>query len=159
MAIPLVGAVPPVLSRYVIHSQEQPWTIQTVTEKARQKFKDRGSVAVIDRNVKGCWNLGSCGMGCPTNAKIAIQKFCAIELVKNVGGRTCGPGLLCQAMRIDRHLNAHDLVSDTFYIAAPPGVGPLRIVKRPRIGVDYARQWAKKPLRFYIKGNPFVSRP
>jgi choline dehydrogenase-like flavoprotein len=23
----------------------------------------------IRRNVKGCWNLGSCGMGCPTNAK------------------------------------------------------------------------------------------
>lgn len=23
----------------------------------------------ILRNVKGCWNLGSCGMGCPTNAK------------------------------------------------------------------------------------------
>lgn len=25
--------------------------------------------AVIPRNVKGCWNLGSCGLGCPTNAK------------------------------------------------------------------------------------------
>ena len=25
--------------------------------------------ASIPRNVKGCWNLGSCGMGCPTNAK------------------------------------------------------------------------------------------
>ncbi|HWJ95411.1 MAG TPA: GMC family oxidoreductase N-terminal domain-containing protein, partial [Telluria sp.] len=25
--------------------------------------------AAIPRNVKGCWNLGSCGMGCPTNAK------------------------------------------------------------------------------------------
>lgn len=25
--------------------------------------------AVISRNVKGCWNLGSCGLGCPTNAK------------------------------------------------------------------------------------------
>jgi choline dehydrogenase-like flavoprotein len=24
---------------------------------------------LIRRNVKGCWNLGSCGMGCPTNAK------------------------------------------------------------------------------------------
>jgi choline dehydrogenase-like flavoprotein len=24
---------------------------------------------VIRRNVKGCWNLGYCGMGCPTNAK------------------------------------------------------------------------------------------
>jgi choline dehydrogenase-like flavoprotein len=25
--------------------------------------------AAIKRNVKGCWNLGYCGMGCPTNAK------------------------------------------------------------------------------------------
>ncbi len=25
--------------------------------------------AAIARNVKGCWSLGSCGMGCPTNAK------------------------------------------------------------------------------------------
>ncbi len=25
--------------------------------------------AAIARNVKGCWNLGSCGLGCPTNAK------------------------------------------------------------------------------------------
>lgn len=27
------------------------------------------TAAAIQRNVKGCWNLGSCGMGCPTNAK------------------------------------------------------------------------------------------
>lgn len=27
------------------------------------------AVEGIPRNVKGCWNLGSCGMGCPTNAK------------------------------------------------------------------------------------------
>ena len=27
------------------------------------------SAAAIARNVKGCWNLGSCGLGCPTNAK------------------------------------------------------------------------------------------
>ncbi|MBE2258952.1 MAG: GMC family oxidoreductase [Rhodobacteraceae bacterium] len=26
-------------------------------------------VGAIKRNVKGCWNLGYCGMGCPTNAK------------------------------------------------------------------------------------------
>ncbi|MES2786744.1 MAG: GMC family oxidoreductase [Pseudomonadota bacterium] len=27
------------------------------------------AAASISRNVKGCWNLGSCGLGCPTNAK------------------------------------------------------------------------------------------
>ncbi|MBS0305122.1 MAG: GMC family oxidoreductase [Proteobacteria bacterium] len=26
-------------------------------------------VAAIPRNVRGCWDLGSCGLGCPTNAK------------------------------------------------------------------------------------------
>ncbi|MFC5521702.1 GMC family oxidoreductase [Polaromonas jejuensis] len=27
------------------------------------------ATAAISRNVKGCWSLGSCGLGCPTNAK------------------------------------------------------------------------------------------
>jgi len=82
----------------------------------------------------------------------------AIEPVKNVAGRTQGPGLLCQAMHIDQRLNAHDLLSDDFYIAAPPRSEPLVIVKRPRVGVDYAKHWARRHLRFYINGNPFVSR-
>jgi DNA-3-methyladenine glycosylase len=82
----------------------------------------------------------------------------AIEPVKNVDGRTQGPGLLCQAMRIDKRLNAHDLLSDDFYIAAPRRSEPLGIVKRPRVGVGYAKHWARRHLRFYIKGNPFVSR-
>jgi DNA-3-methyladenine glycosylase len=36
--------------------------------------------------------------------------------------------------------------------------GKISIVKRPRIGVDYAKHWARRHLRFYIKRNPFVSR-
>jgi DNA-3-methyladenine glycosylase len=49
-------------------------------------------------------------------------------------------------------------LSDNFFIAAPEKSEPFAIVKRPRIGVDYAKHWAKRHLRFYIKGNPFVSR-
>lgn len=82
----------------------------------------------------------------------------AIEPVKNLEGRTQGPGLLCRAMHIDRRLNGHDLLSDNFFIAEPEAVGKISIVKRPRIGVDYAKHWAKRRLRFYIKDNPFVSR-
>jgi len=82
----------------------------------------------------------------------------AVEPVKNVEGRTQGPGLLCRAMGIDKQLNNHDLLSDDFYIAAPIELHTFTVVKRPRIGVDYAKHWAKRQLRFYIKGNPFVSR-
>jgi DNA-3-methyladenine glycosylase len=83
----------------------------------------------------------------------------ALEPVKNIEDRTQGPGLLCRAMGIDRRLNAHDLLSDNFFIAHPETAEKISIVKRPRIGVDYARHWAKRRLRFYLKGNPFVSRP
>ena len=82
----------------------------------------------------------------------------AIEPVKNVPGKTSGPGLLCRAMQIDKNLNGHDLLSDDFFIAAPGNAEKFSMVKRPRIGVDYARHWAKRHLRFYIKDNPFVSR-
>ena len=82
----------------------------------------------------------------------------ALEPVKNITGRTCGPGLLCRAMGIDKKLNAHDLLSRDFFIAAAAEIAPFTIVKAPRIGVDYAGWWAKRLLRFYIKDNPFVSR-
>jgi len=83
----------------------------------------------------------------------------AIEPVKNVEGSTRGPGLLCKAMHIDRRLDGHDLVSDDFFIADPLDTRTPGIVKRPRVGVGYAGRWARRHLRFYIRGNPFVSKP
>ncbi|HVU08799.1 MAG TPA: DNA-3-methyladenine glycosylase [Verrucomicrobiae bacterium] len=83
----------------------------------------------------------------------------ALEPVKNLEGRTCGPGLLCRAMNVDKRLNGHDFLSDNFFIAEGKSPESFSIVKRPRIGVDYAKHWARRHLRFYIKGNPFVSKP
>ncbi len=83
----------------------------------------------------------------------------AVEPVQNVEGRTQGPGLLCRALHIDRRLNGHDLLSDDFYSADPGRPADFVIVKRPRIGVDYAGPWARRLLRFYIKDNLFVSKP
>ena len=42
--------------------------------------------------------------------------------------------------------------------ASLPSGERIQIVKRPRIGVDYAGHWARRLLRFYIAGNPFVSK-
>lgn len=82
----------------------------------------------------------------------------ALEPVQNIEGRTSGPGLLCRALGIDRRLNGHDLLSDDLFLAQPGKPEPFEIVARPRIGVDYAGEWAERLLRFYIKGNRFVSR-
>jgi DNA-3-methyladenine glycosylase len=82
----------------------------------------------------------------------------ALEPIRNVESSTRGPALLCKAMGIDRRLNGHDLLSDDFYIAAPSERERFRVVRAKRIGVDYAGRWAERLLRFYIKGNAFVSR-
>jgi DNA-3-methyladenine glycosylase len=82
----------------------------------------------------------------------------AVEPISGIKTRTQGPGLLCRAMQIDRGLNASDLLGESFFITAPSATDRFSIAKSPRIGVDYARHWARRHLRFHIKGNPFVSR-
>lgn len=81
----------------------------------------------------------------------------ALEPISNLSGRTQGPGLLSKAMGINKCLNGWDLLSDNFYIASGEEQN-INIITRPRIGVDYAKEWAQALLRFYIKDNPYVSK-
>ncbi|MEZ6233534.1 MAG: DNA-3-methyladenine glycosylase [Phycisphaerales bacterium] len=73
-----------------------------------------------------------------------------------------GPGKLCQALRIDRDLNAIDLTSDArLCIGESCEAKPITaadIAVSPRIGVDPAGEpWAGAPLRWFVRGNPHVS--
>lgn len=83
----------------------------------------------------------------------------AVQPIKNIMTSTKGPGLLCKAFEIDKRLNGHDLLSENFYITSQTEPQHFSIVTRPRIGVSYAKHWAKRLLRFYIKGNAFISKP
>lgn len=83
----------------------------------------------------------------------------ALEPIQNIHERTNGPGLLSKAMGITKQLDGHDLVtSKTFYLTEDKNENAFTIVKKERIGVAYAKHWAKRKLRFYIKKNPFVSK-
>ena len=82
----------------------------------------------------------------------------ALEPVWNIEENTRGPGLLCRALGIDRTCNGLDLLGDDLFFAEPEGREPIEVVAGPRVGVAYAKEWAEKPLRFWIRGNPYVSR-
>jgi DNA-3-methyladenine glycosylase len=69
-----------------------------------------------------------------------------------------GPAKLTQALAIDRKLDGVDLVESTALYIVRGTKLTQRIVNSPRIGVAYAMEWAREPLRFYIEGNPHVSR-
>ena len=64
-----------------------------------------------------------------------------------------GPGLLCRALQIDRRLNRVDLTtSESLWFEDRGALVERRHVgAHPRIGVDYAGEWAKKPWRFRLR--------
>jgi DNA-3-methyladenine glycosylase len=71
---------------------------------------------------------------------------------------TNGPGKLCVALGIDRQLDKSDLLGSRVWLEEFERVARSSITTGPRIGIDYAEEWIEKPWRFWIKGNPFVSR-
>src|SRR5207244_12193452 len=62
----------------------------------------------------------------------------ALEPVKNIEERTHGPALLARARGLGQRRHGHDLLSGDLYVADPGGDAPIRIVRRPRVGVDDA---------------------
>jgi len=72
---------------------------------------------------------------------------------------TSGPGKLCTALGIDRGFDRADLLGDRVWVERGRRRIPSSAIARgPRIGIDYAGEWAKVPWRFWIRNNPFVSR-
>jgi DNA-3-methyladenine glycosylase len=71
---------------------------------------------------------------------------------------TNGPGKLCLALGIDRTLDNTDLTANGVWIEDAAKLPSRLIASGPRIGIDYAEEWVEKPWRFWISGNPFVSR-
>jgi DNA-3-methyladenine glycosylase len=86
----------------------------------------------------------------------------ALEPVAGLTAPTWGPGLLCRALGIDRRHTGLDLceppASGTgIWIAAPRTPRPARIASGPRIGVDYAGEWAHRAWRYFDPDSAYVS--
>ena len=67
-----------------------------------------------------------------------------------------GPGKLCAALDIDKRMDGVPLDGDRLYLTAPDiDIGEIGV--SPRIGVEGAVEAAHWPLRFFIRGNRYVS--
>ena len=99
-----------------------------------------------------CLNIVTESEGFP--AAVLVR---AVEPVEGIATPTDGPGKLCRAMLIDGGLNGTDITGDTLYME-DDGAPPPEVETGPRVGVDYAGEWAAKQWRFYVKGSRYVSR-
>lgn len=73
---------------------------------------------------------------------------------------TSGPGKLSKALGIDRRLNGKSLNDSEIWVE-DHGIKFVKneIVSTKRVGIDYAGDDANLPWRFYVQGNPWISRP
>lgn len=67
-----------------------------------------------------------------------------------------GPAKLCQAFAIGRELNGHDLKREPLKLIVPEKRPAIEVVQTTRIGISRGQD---VPWRFYIRGNPYVSKP
>jgi len=112
-----------------------------------------------------CLNVVTDRVGYPAAVLIrAIEPVENVDLMRelrnNPGRETniaSGPGKLCMAMSIDKQLNGADLRGTTIWIEDRK-LDPGPVCTSPRVGVDYAGEYKDKPWRFYVDGNPNVSR-
>lgn len=70
---------------------------------------------------------------------------------------TNGPSKLCMALNIDKSVNGEDLLGDRIYIEEE-NKDKFEIGESSRIGIDYAEEAKDYPWRFFILGNPYVSK-
>jgi DNA-3-methyladenine glycosylase len=72
---------------------------------------------------------------------------------------TRGPGNLCRALNVRREVHDRaDLARGPLWVeAAPRPAG--RVLTGPRVNVDHAGPWARRPWRFRLEGSPWVSGP
>ena len=67
-----------------------------------------------------------------------------------------GPGVLTQALGVDRRFNGVDLLDGDGAIQLLPGLGvpPEKVVTVPRVGIGYAGEpWVSKPWRFQWRAD------
>ena len=93
----------------------------------------------------------------------AVEPVQGIEKMRTLRKRvvndhelTSGPARLCQAMALTKEQNGTDLIeSDEIFLTRGEHVPDSEIAISTRIGITVAME---HPWRFYVRGNPYVSR-
>ena len=82
----------------------------------------------------------------------------AVEPIAGLDGAADGPGKLCRAFGLDGSWNRADLTTGELRVTSgdPPRAGD--VATSSRVGVAYAREWADRPLRYYVASSPHVSK-
>ena len=140
------------------------------TERTRSLFQPGGNAYVyFIYGMHFCFNVVTSTADAPEAVLVrAVEPIEGVEWMRRFRDLrkgtpdiqlTNGPAKLCEALAIGRAQDRLSLAGDELFIEqAKTKVPNSSIIATPRIGVDYAREAAEWPLRFFMADSPYVSK-
>ena len=145
------------------------------TERVKVMYQPGGCAYIyFTYGMYYCFNIVTAHFGEPEAVLIrAIEPLTSLDVLQKnralsqkilsrpsgIFNLTNGPGKLCQALRINKKLNGERMDGDKLYVEIGKSPAEKNIATGPRVGLSPYRNASYWPLRFYIKDNPFVSKP
>ncbi|MED4071666.1 DNA-3-methyladenine glycosylase [Priestia endophytica] len=135
------------------------------TKRTEVMFGKQGYVYTYTMHRHCLVNIVSAEEGKPEAVLIrAVEPTSGIPLMYERRGQavkkevqlTNGPGKLTKALGITMNDYGHDIRKSPLYIKK--GILPKQISSGPRIGIENSGEARDYPWRFWMEGNPFVSR-
>ncbi len=134
------------------------------TKRIQAMFERAGSLYVHQMHSHVLVNLVTQYVGEPQGVLIrALEPVEGIQLMERRRQRkgrelTNGPGKLSQALGITMAYNLGHIQESKLSLELDKRKIPEEILKSGRIGIHNKGSWTDAPLRFFVKGNPYVSR-
>lgn len=125
-----------------------------------------GTIYIYQRHGQYCFDIAAQAKDIPQGVLIrALQPTLGVAQMQQNRPRptpyelTNGPGKLMQALGIQsKAMNLLQMDQAPLTIDLTQAKQPQAIANSPRIGVRKNGSWVAKPLRYYVAGNPYVSK-
>lgn len=135
------------------------------TPRVRAMYEQPGTIYLYTMHTHLILNMITQPVGIPQG--VMIRGFEPVEgleqMIVNRHGRlgaelSNGPGKLVEALGIEPELYGSSIFSSSLHLVPEKRRLPKVIDALPRIGIPNKGIWTERPLRFVVRGNPYITK-
>lgn len=135
------------------------------TPRLKAMYQKPGTIYLYTMHTHLILNMITREVGLPQGVMIrGLEPAAGLEqMIKNRNGKTGaalsdGPGKLVEALGIEKKLYGESIFSSALHLVPEKRKYPRTVEKLPRVGIPNKGIWTDLPLRFTVKGNPYVTK-
>ena len=134
------------------------------TPRVRAMYEEPGTIYLYTMHTHLILNMITQPKGMPQGVMMrALQPAAGLtQMMANRGGKegpavSDGPGKMVAALGIEKELYGQSIFTSRLHLVPEKKRQPKEILRLPRIGIPNKGKWTDMPLRYVVKGNPYIS--